>query len=155
MDQLARRHGRLDGVEEADELLMPMPGHAAADHGAVEGFFAKLTNRRLRRGVFRSLVDLQAAINQLPPRAQQTSCAFRLDRQARRHHRCSQPRVPSVRFDPLASRVFHTVVNVVFMGSSGGRGLPIADPGEIAAAAECSLPDKPHSVAADCPAPFA
>ena len=30
---------------------------------AVEGFFAKLTKRRLRRGVFHSLVDLQAAIN--------------------------------------------------------------------------------------------
>ena len=30
---------------------------------AVEGFFAKLSNRRLRRGVFHSLVDLQAAIN--------------------------------------------------------------------------------------------
>jgi transposase len=30
---------------------------------AVEGFFAKLTRRRLQRGVFRSLVELQAAIN--------------------------------------------------------------------------------------------
>jgi transposase len=30
---------------------------------AVEGFFAKLTKRRLRRGVFGSLVELQAAIN--------------------------------------------------------------------------------------------
>jgi transposase len=30
---------------------------------AVEGFFAKLTRRRLRRGAFHSLVDLQAAIN--------------------------------------------------------------------------------------------
>jgi len=30
---------------------------------AVEGFFAKLTRRRLQRGVFRSVVDLQAAIN--------------------------------------------------------------------------------------------
>ena len=29
---------------------------------AVEGFFAKLTRRRLQRGVFRSLVDLLAAI---------------------------------------------------------------------------------------------
>jgi transposase len=29
---------------------------------AVEGFFAKLTKRRLKRGAFRSLVDLQAAI---------------------------------------------------------------------------------------------
>jgi hypothetical protein len=30
---------------------------------AVEGLFAKLTNRRLKRGVFRSIVELQAAIN--------------------------------------------------------------------------------------------
>ena len=30
---------------------------------AVEGFFAKLTRRRLKHGVFRSVCDLQAAIN--------------------------------------------------------------------------------------------
>jgi hypothetical protein len=30
---------------------------------AVEGFFAKLSRRRLKRGVFRSLPELQAAIN--------------------------------------------------------------------------------------------
>src|SRR6476659_908174 len=30
---------------------------------AIEGFFAKLTKRRLKRGVFVSVVDLQAAIN--------------------------------------------------------------------------------------------
>jgi transposase len=30
---------------------------------AVEGFFAKLTKRRLKRGIFHSVVDLQAAIN--------------------------------------------------------------------------------------------
>ena len=30
---------------------------------AVEGFFAKLTRRRLKRGVLHSLVSLQAAIN--------------------------------------------------------------------------------------------
>ncbi len=30
---------------------------------AVEGFFAKLSKRRLRRGVFHSIVELQAAIN--------------------------------------------------------------------------------------------
>ena len=30
---------------------------------AVEGFFAKLSKRRLKRGVFQSIVDLQAAIN--------------------------------------------------------------------------------------------
>jgi transposase len=36
---------------------------AASWLNAVEGFFAKLTRRRLKRGVFRSVVDLQAAIN--------------------------------------------------------------------------------------------
>jgi transposase len=30
---------------------------------AVEGFFVTLTKRRLKRGVFKSVVDLQAAIN--------------------------------------------------------------------------------------------
>jgi hypothetical protein len=30
---------------------------------AVEGFFSALTRRRLRRGVFRSIVELQEAIN--------------------------------------------------------------------------------------------
>ena len=30
---------------------------------AVEGFFAKLSKRRLKRGVLRSIVDLQVAIN--------------------------------------------------------------------------------------------
>jgi hypothetical protein len=37
---------------------------------AVETFFSALTRRRLKRGVFRSLVDLQAAIKRGPrPRA--------------------------------------------------------------------------------------
>jgi hypothetical protein len=30
---------------------------------AVEGFFAKLTKQRLKRGVFKGIVDLQTAIN--------------------------------------------------------------------------------------------
>ena len=30
---------------------------------AVENFFSKLTRQRIRRGIFRSVVDLQAAIN--------------------------------------------------------------------------------------------
>jgi len=36
VDNLAGRHGALDGVEEADELLMPVPLPAAADDRAVE-----------------------------------------------------------------------------------------------------------------------
>ena len=36
---------------------------------AVEGSFARLSRRRLKRGVFRSVVDLQAAINRTPNRS--------------------------------------------------------------------------------------
>jgi transposase len=44
---------------------------------AVEGFFAKLTKRRLRRGVFQSLVALQAAINRFLAEANQDPRPFR------------------------------------------------------------------------------
>lgn len=37
MDRLSLRHLGLDGVEEADELLVAMTLHVAADDGAVEG----------------------------------------------------------------------------------------------------------------------
>jgi len=36
MDRLASRNLALDGVEEADDLLMPVALHIAADHGSVE-----------------------------------------------------------------------------------------------------------------------
>src|SRR5512147_473077 len=36
MNDLACRHLRLDGIEEADELLMPMALHAAADDGTFQ-----------------------------------------------------------------------------------------------------------------------
>lgn len=39
-------------------ILLVAPGL-----NAVEGFFTKLTRRRLKHGVFHSVVDLQAAIN--------------------------------------------------------------------------------------------
>lgn len=44
----------------AGRSTSPRPLHRL---NAVEGFFAKLTRRRLKRGVFRSVVDLQVAIN--------------------------------------------------------------------------------------------
>jgi hypothetical protein len=38
--------------------------HAAASWlNAIEGFFAILTKRRIKRGVFRSIIDLQGVIN--------------------------------------------------------------------------------------------
>ena len=36
VDDLARRHESLDGRDEADELLVPVSGHAAADDLAFE-----------------------------------------------------------------------------------------------------------------------
>jgi hypothetical protein len=50
---MARAPSALDLPLHADLVLM----------AAVEGFFAKLTRRRLKNGVFHSVVDLQAAIN--------------------------------------------------------------------------------------------
>jgi transposase len=43
---------------------------------AVEGFFAKLTRRRLKRGVFHSVVDLQAAINRFVEETNRTPKPF-------------------------------------------------------------------------------
>jgi len=43
---------------------------------AVEGFFAILTKRRLKRGVFRSVADLQAAINRFLEEHNQQSNPF-------------------------------------------------------------------------------
>ena len=43
---------------------------------AVEGFFAKLTRRRLKHGVFHSVVDLQAAINRFVDEHNQTPRPF-------------------------------------------------------------------------------
>ena len=43
---------------------------------AVEGFFAILTRRRLKRGVFKDVVDLQAAINRFVVQHSQQSKPF-------------------------------------------------------------------------------
>ena len=70
---------------------------------AVEGFFAKLTRRRLKRGVFRSVADLQAAIKPVRRRNQLRSQTLRLDRRRQTPPRCCQTRERKVRVDPLAS----------------------------------------------------
>src|SRR5471032_1008621 len=43
---------------------------------AVEGFFARFTRRRLKNGVFHSVVDLQAAINRFINEHNQEPCPF-------------------------------------------------------------------------------
>ena len=49
----------IDKLRDVVGLYVDPPAHL----NAVEGFFAKLAKRRLKRGVFRCVVDLQAAIN--------------------------------------------------------------------------------------------
>ena len=68
---------------------------------AVEGFFAKLTRRRLKHGVFHSVVDLQAAINRFVAEHNRQPQALRLARRSQRHHRRPSTRVPSVGVNPL------------------------------------------------------
>ena len=46
MDRLSLRHLRLDGVEEADELLMPVALHVAANDGAIEDIEGGKQRRR-------------------------------------------------------------------------------------------------------------
>lgn len=50
-------------VASARVWLYPCLANLMLLLNAIEGFFAKLTRRRLKRGTFHSLVDLQAAIN--------------------------------------------------------------------------------------------
>jgi hypothetical protein len=47
----------------ASSLDVPLHAHIGIWLNAVEGFFAKLTKRRLKRGLFLSVLNLQAAIN--------------------------------------------------------------------------------------------
>ena len=71
---------------------------------AVKTFFAKLTRRRLIRGVFRSIGDLKAAINRFVLETKATT--LHLDRRSQPRPRRCQTRETSGRVDPLA-RVIH------------------------------------------------
>ena len=73
---------------------------------AVEGFFATLTRRRLQRGVFRSLVDLQAAINRDLGEHNRKSKPFLWTADRDQIHRKRQPRGPSDRVRPLSCPPF-------------------------------------------------
>jgi hypothetical protein len=57
------RHNTAQMARATSPLDVPLHPNLGSWLNAVEGFFAKLTRRRLKRGVFRSLVDLQVAIN--------------------------------------------------------------------------------------------
>jgi transposase len=65
---------------------------------AVEGFIAKLTKRRLQRGVFHSLVALQAAINRFLAEANQDPRPFRWTKNAQQRNACvlGRPRCTAI-----------------------------------------------------------
>ena len=71
---------------------------------AVEGFFARLSRRRLKRGVFRSVVHLQAAINRFLAETNAEPKPFTWTADPDKNHRRRQTRAPSVIFHPLAGR---------------------------------------------------
>jgi DDE superfamily endonuclease len=69
----------------------------------VETVFSALSRLRLRRGVFRSIVDLQAAINRYIEDHNAAPQTLLLGRRSRPHPRQGHPRASSVSVAPLAS----------------------------------------------------
>jgi transposase len=87
-------------LEKHQRFVFHFTPTSASWLNAIEGFFAKLTNKRLKHGVFRSLPELKdnfldhtnATQNPLPgPRTQTKSLP-------------PSDEGPSVRFDPLGAR---------------------------------------------------
>ena len=71
---------------------------------AVEGFFAKLTRRRLKRGVFGSIVELQAAINRFLRETNDDPKPFTWTADPDKILAARQARAPNVRFAPLGHK---------------------------------------------------
>jgi len=60
----AHKHPKVrDWLDRHERFVFHFTPTSCSWLNAVEGFFAKLARRRLKRGVFRSVVDLQATIN--------------------------------------------------------------------------------------------
>jgi len=77
---------------------------------AVEGYFAKLSKRRLKRGVFRSVVDLQAAINRFLDETNKMPKPFTWTADPDKNHRRRQTRASSVRFLSTSITVAYSAV---------------------------------------------
>ncbi len=70
---------------------------------AVEGFFAKLANRQIKRGLFRTVVALQVAINRFVAEANNDPKPFTWTADPNKIIAAVRKEAPSVRFYPLAS----------------------------------------------------
>jgi hypothetical protein len=62
LDDPAGWHGPLDGIEEADELLVPVALHAAADHGAFQHVQCREQRRRAMALVVMRLGTVSATL---------------------------------------------------------------------------------------------
>jgi len=97
---------------------------------AVEGFFAKLTKRRLKRGVFHSLIALQAAIKRFLAEANENPRPFRWTKDpdeiiaaVRRGHQTLDSLRSHVRHFKLQARKFLACVSAKqFSAAASGQG---------------------------------
>jgi transposase len=71
---------------------------------AVEGFFAKLSKRRLKARRLQLRPRPPGRHQPLPRRAQHAAQALQMDSRSRPHHRRGETRAPSVGFHPLAGQ---------------------------------------------------
>jgi hypothetical protein len=78
---------------------------------AVEGFFAKLAKRRLKRGVFRSLADLHAAINRFLDEHNTDPKPFRWTADPTTIIAAVKRGTPGVGFDPLGRELTNTPID--------------------------------------------
>jgi len=84
----------------ASALRLPLHATSASWLNAVEGFFAKLGKRRLKRGVFCSIVDLQAAIHRFLRETNDDPKPFVWSADLDKIIAAVRRGAPSVRFDP-------------------------------------------------------
>ena len=98
----AHKHPKvLEWIKNHPRFVFHFTPTSASWLNAVESFFAKLTKKRIKRGVFRPPRS-QRCHPPLPRRYQCKPKALYLDQGPQQNHRRRQARAPSVRFDPLS-----------------------------------------------------
>ena len=120
-------------------LDLPLHPDLGSWLNAVEGFFAKLTRRRLKRGVFPFARRPPGGDQPLPRRAQPRAHALRLDRRSRRHHRRRQTWASNVGDNPLARTSAH------HPRRGGARRLALPVGARVAGCAGCRGPGATHA----------
>ena len=91
----------MEWIENHPRFVFHFTPTSASWLNAVEGLFATLTKKRLKRGVFRSLQELKDAIHRFLDDINAKPKTLYLDQGPQQNHRRRQTRAPSVRFDPL------------------------------------------------------